>query len=238
MYLLIDAGNTRVKFAGHDGQQWLFEQAEAHDALQLALPAGFVPHTVHWLSVAGEALNARIASLLGPHALRMTRVSASAAAAGLRNDYAQPAQLGADRWAAAVGAWHQVRGACLVVSAGTATTVDVVTADGVFAGGCILPGLDMMRAALASGTAALPFAEGRLVARPRNTADAIYAGCIHAQLGAIERMRASLPAGAPLLLAGGAAGVLREHLAEPLVWAPSLVLEGLLQIARSAPVAS
>ena len=62
--------------------------------------------------------------------------------------------------AALVGARASVSGACVVVCAGTATTIDVLSADGEFRGGLILPGFDLMRAALANNTAQLPLAEG------------------------------------------------------------------------------
>ena len=81
---------------------------------------------------------------------------------------------------------------CLVVCAGTATTIDRLDADGRFVGGVILPGFDLMRSALAGNTAQLPLAEGELRAVPTNTMDAIISGCLNAQLGAIERLFAPL----------------------------------------------
>jgi type III pantothenate kinase len=76
----------------------------------------------------------------------------------------------------------------------------------VFRGGLILPGFDLMRAALARNTAQLPLAEGVFRAAPRNTSDAIFSGCLQAQLGAVERMFAGIAAeaGARCLLTGGA----------------------------------
>lgn len=229
MHLFIDAGNTRIKYAGHDGTAWVFRSwADSNAAAALSLPTGFIPQRILIASVATAETNAAMMRQLAGWAERIEWFRATAACAGLRNDYAQPTQLGADRWAAALGAWNLVRGACLVVNAGTATTLDMITSEGVFAGGCILPGLEMMRRSLAQGTADLPLAEGLLQARPRNTADAIFSGCLNAQLGAIERMRAALPAAAPLVLAGGAALALRDHLTGQLEWAPYLVLDGLL----------
>ncbi|HSD38491.1 MAG TPA: type III pantothenate kinase [Rhodocyclaceae bacterium] len=234
MYLFIDAGNTRIKYAGHDGGGWLFHEAVPSDAsVPLVLPAGFVPQRILIASVAGAASNAFIAAQLAPWAERLEWFRSTTECCGLRNGYADPSQLGADRWAGAVAAWRRVQGACLVVAAGTATTVDVITEEGVFAGGCILPGLEMMRRALAGGTAGLPFATGHFEAVPRNTADAIFSGCLNAQLGAIARMRSSLPADAPVLLAGGAGAALRDGIAAPLEVLPSLVLEGLYRAASS-----
>ena len=71
--------------------------------------------------------------------------------------------------------------------AGTATTIDSLDAAGTFLGGMILPGLDLMRRALARDTAGLAYADGQYAAQPRCTDDAIVTGCIEAQAGAIER---------------------------------------------------
>jgi type III pantothenate kinase len=233
MYLFIDAGNTRIKYAGHDGKDWLFQEAVPSDAsATFSLPPGFVPQRIVIACVAGAAVSARIEQQLSAWPERIEWFRSTAACAGLRNVYEDPAQLGADRWAAAVGAWLRVKGACLVVVAGTATTIDVLTADGIFAGGCILPGLEMMRRSLAQGTAALPLAAGLYVELPRNTADAIASGCLNAQLGAIQSMRRSLPPHAPILLAGGAADALSGALEGRVELMPQLVLEGLLGFSR------
>lgn len=235
MFLLIDAGNTRLKLGLHDGHHWLQREALAYEALSCCawltgvLAAG--PRVVI-SNVAGEAVGQQLRACLGDAPVHVEWLQASAARGGVRNAYEQPQTLGPDRWAALIGAWHLQRTACLVVNAGTATTVDVLTDDACFAGGCILPGFDLMRASLASGTARLPLVEGAPQVLPRNTADAIYNGCLQAQLGAIERLRTQLPAGAPVVLSGGAAERLQAFIPAPLVSAPWLVMEGLLEIAR------
>jgi type III pantothenate kinase len=237
MYLFIDAGNTRIKYAGQDGKNWLFHAAVPSDAsVPLTLPAGFAPQRIVIVSVAGAPTNAFIAAQLAQWAERIQYFRSGVECCGLRNGYAEPTKLGADRWAGAVGAWQRIHGACLVVGAGTATTIDLITGEGVFAGGCIMPGLDMMQRSLASGTAALPIAAGRFEALPRNTADAIFSGCLNAQFGAIERMRRHLPAGAPVLLAGGAGAALRSGIEGVVETVPCLVLEGLSHATSSVPL--
>jgi type III pantothenate kinase len=119
--------------------------------------------------------------------------------------------------------------------AGTATTVDTLAGDGRFLGGLILPGLDLMRRALARDTAALPLAAGKYSAYPRCTDDAIISGCIEAQAGAIERACARLDPGALCLLSGGAASTIGEHLKVPHRLIANLVLEGLLRLAVADP---
>ena len=114
---------------------------------------------------------AYVAQALVPLSPGLENFLATPEAAGVRNGYARPAQLGADRWAALVGAWNQERRPCLVVNAGTALTIDVLLEDperpghGYFAGGCILPGFDLMRGALNRHTAQLPLAEGDFAER-------------------------------------------------------------------------
>ncbi|MFZ2853320.1 MAG: type III pantothenate kinase, partial [Rhodocyclaceae bacterium] len=192
-------------------------------------------------NVAGAAVGETLAALLArrhPDAAEMAEplwLHASAQACGVRNAYERPEQLGADRWAALIGARAQSGGACLVVCAGTATTVDRLDAEGLFCGGLILPGYDLMRGALAGNTAQLPLADGEFRALPRNTMDAIVSGCLHAQAGAIERMFAPIAgeAGALCLLTGGGAARLAPHLAIPLLLNENLILDGLARYGAS-----
>jgi type III pantothenate kinase len=130
-----------------------------------------------------------------------------------------------------VGARAKTQGACLVVCAGTATTVDWLDAAGNFRGGLILPGLRLMCAALAKNTAQLPDADGEYRGEPRNTMDAIVSGCLHAQAGAIERMfaRVSAEGEALCLVTGGAAYRIAPCLEIPFRMEEMLVLDGLLR---------
>jgi type III pantothenate kinase len=153
---------------------------------------------------------------------------------GVRNGYKKPAQLGADRWASLIAARELHAGASLVVNAGTATTIDLLDADGRFRGGLILPGLNLMRTALAGNTADLPLAVASHAAIPTDTDSAIVSGALEATVGAIERMFSRLQ-GQPAicLLSGGAAGELQPLLQIPLQNVEDLVLRGLACIAMS-----
>ena len=124
---------------------------------------------------------------------------------------------------------------CVVVMAGTATTIDTLDGEGHFLGGLILPGFDLMRHSLARDTAALPLAAGSYSLHPRCTDDAIVSGCIEAQVGAIERAHARLGGGANCLLSGGGAADLGAHLDVPHQQVGNLVLEGLLRLAEDHP---
>jgi type III pantothenate kinase len=132
-------------------------------------------------------------------------------------------------------------GASLVVNAGTATTVDMLTAEGEFLGGAILPGVELMRFVLHEHTGRLPLQEGNYADAPRSTLDAIETGCRHAQAGAVERMyrvfREAAPA--PLcIVAGGAGRSLVDQLSMPRRYVENLVLDGLAHIALSERAAA
>lgn len=242
MILCVDCGNSRVKWGLRDGLHWAARGSLANSglaslgaAVAAARDGGPDVRRILACNVAGPAAEAAVEGLAAALGGRPEWVVGEAERCGVRNGYARPGQLGADRWAALIGARSLHRGPCLVVCAGTATTVDVLLADGLFAGGLILPGLELMRRALARETAGLPLAAGSLVPLPRNTDDAIASGCLQATLGAVERMFAPLAAAgadALCLLSGGAAAALAPHLRLPHEAVDDLVLEGLARIGR------
>ncbi|MFM9971443.1 MAG: type III pantothenate kinase, partial [Burkholderiales bacterium] len=137
------------------------------------------------------------------------------------------------RWAALIGARALYQGNCLVVMAGTATTLDMLSASGEFRGGAILPGVLLMKQALAGHTAGLKFASGDVVDTPRNTANAIETGCVLAQVGTIEKMLRDFAPDALCVLSGGGASQLAPRLNIPYRVVDNLVLEGLVRMSDS-----
>jgi type III pantothenate kinase len=238
MILAIDCGNTRLKWGLRDGAAW--RKTGAVPLAELSgLESGWrriaAPDAIVICNVAGGAARKRIEKLLSRWRVAPVWVKPKRSECGVTNAYSDPGRLGADRWAALIGAWSLRRGPCLVVMAGTATTADILEGDGTFAGGAILPGLDLMRRSLADNTAGLPLAKGRFSEAPRNTADAIETGCLLAQAGAIERMLAGLRGGASCVLSGGAAQAIAERLRAPVRIVDNLVLEGAARIAAGSP---
>jgi len=237
MILAIDCGNTRVKWGLREpwesGSAWrALGSVPVADIARLEsdwspLPA---PSRIVIANVAGEPARKALLEQLSRWVVKPCWITAQAAQCGVTNGYADPGRLGADRWAALIGAWHLQRGACLVVNAGTATTVDMLSSQGLFRGGIIIPGVDLMKRALAQHTAGLPLTQGRMVDEPQCTADAIETGCLHAQAGAIERMYARLEAGAVCLLSGGNAERIQPVLNIQARAVDNLALEGLLRI--------
>lgn len=238
MILCIDSGNSRIKWGMHDGSRWLAQAALAQedDAGLSALPDAWPePQRVMLANVAGPAAGERIRHQLARWGSRFCEVRPQAAGGGVTNLYDDPSRLGVDRWCALVGARSLTPDACLVVMAGTAVTIDSLDADGRFLGGMILPGVDLMRRALASETAGLPLADGRHVACPRRTDDAIATGIVEALAGAVERAYLRLGgADKSCLLSGGNAGLLAPALVIPVRRAENLPLEGLRALAVAA----
>lgn len=239
MILCLDAGNTRLKWGLLAPAGWRAQGACAYAAFAAArLPAP--AQRILACNVAGPQVAAQIAGLAAAQGWPLEWFISRAAACGVVNGYADPARLGADRWAALLGVRAQHAGAALVVMAGTATTIDVLAADGRFRGGLILPGLDLMLAALTTHTAQLNAASGHYCPLPTNTADAMLGGAIDATLGAIERMACRLAsADFVLFVSGGNAPRLLPHLrgqiglSDRIQPVEHLVLDGLACWARS-----
>lgn len=233
--LLIDAGNTRIKWAVVKDPQsdWLAAGMLPHVELdQLAKRLQSHPFTSALISnVAGAAVAAQLTQQLAdcgiaPPALIWFQSTPDCG--GVRNGYRQPQQLGSDRFASLIGARHLFpQEALLVVTCGTATTIDALEADGRFTGGMILPGLGTMAQSLAVKTALLPavsaVSSGQLFAD--NTQDAIISGCVSAQVGAIERALLQRPS--RCIISGGAASYIAPQLTAPCEQIDNLVLIGL-----------
>ena len=234
--LLIDAGNTRLKWALVDGTSWCEQGSALYSdlsALADVLDAGLCCYIA---SVAGVQRENQIKTLFEAAAIAPTWLAAAAQFSDIRNGYEKPQQLGVDRWMGLVGARQRTREAVLVVSAGTALTVDALSADGMFLGGLIVPGYVLMRQALAQGTARVDAGDGHSQAFPRTTADAVESGIVAALCGAIARQHAHLAAMAgtvpPCLLTGGDAEKLLPHLPIAVQHMPALVLEGIDCVGR------
>ena len=248
--LLVDVGNTRVKWRMLRGSRAGRVHARAHRgsaaafaALVRAAPADI--ERVVAVCVAGakleRALSAAVRARFG---VRVEFARSTRRAAGVRNGYRETWRLGADRWGGVIAA-HALAGArpVLVVNAGTALTVDLVGADGRHHGGAIAPGPDTMIESLLQGTHGIRRrAHG---ARPRgararglfarDTASAIEAGALNAAGALVERAMIHARAAGTrprVLLTGGGAGPLRTHIKSAVRVVPDLVLRGLAILAR------
>jgi type III pantothenate kinase len=245
--LLVDIGNTRVKWAACVDGVLEPQQAAAYaqwtlDDWQRTLFGARRVDRVVATSVADERSTHRLAEAARRSGVNDVRfVASTALAGGVRNAYPDPGLLGVDRWVAVIGAYHLCGGACCVVDVGTAATVDGVDARGTHLGGYIVPGPHMMvrslhagTTQLASYTAASGAHAGALLAD--NTREAIERGCRVALAALVDRAHADL-AGATgcmptLVLTGGAAMEIQPWITVPVRSVPDLVLRGLAHLAQ------
>jgi type III pantothenate kinase len=243
LILAIDAGNSRVKWGWHDGSGWtsvatvsLIEFAASGDHVNPFSVTHEDPERIIISNVAGDGAHHLLVNWTSIFEAEPLWLRAKGEGWGVSNRYDRPEQLGPDRWAALIAARALHAGPCLVVNAGTATTVDMLTGDGTFLGGVILPGVELMRFVLHEHTGRLPIQEGGHRDAPRNTADAIETGCRHAQAGAVERMYRvfrDLELNPLCIVSGGAARVLVDQLSMPRRYVENLVLDGLAHIAHT-----
>lgn len=241
MILVLDCGHSRLAwgFAGEHG--WAVQGTVANQDIGTLALRNWQnlqrPMRVVGINVAGEAVRVRVEAQLTRWRLMPQWLIATEAACGVGNRYALPSQLGADRWAALVAARTRVAQElfpppCVVVNARTAITVDALDAAGVFRGGVVLPGLNLMLQALAANTS-LKIPPGKYEHFPVNNADALMSGAVQAVCGTIEQMRGRLGGEDVTVkcILGGAAGEIATHLTAPVEVVDNLVLEGALALA-------
>jgi type III pantothenate kinase len=244
--LLVDIGNTRVKWAVLRGNKLGRMQAALHAGkpavLRALVRAAPRVDDVVAVCVMGARLERVLAAAvkqrfgITPRFIRSTRT-----AMGVRSGYRETWRLGADRWVGAIGAFDLARGAVVVANIGTALTIDAVTAAGKHLGGAIVPGPSTMIESLLAGTHGIRRrARGGTVSTrslfAADTANALGAGATYAAAAFIDRAVAQASAMMrvrPLLiLTGGAAPALRRYIKSGGRVVPDLVLRGLAALAR------
>lgn len=243
--LLVDLGNSRLKWAEYDGKLWRTGAVPLADEKNIAVLLDGAwgkitpPRRVILCSVSSPERLHGLEQWLHAHwAIAAHIARAQAQQLGVKNLYRRPEQLGADRWAALIGARGLTNSAACVVDAGTAVTVDALSASGEFLGGAIFPGLRLLRDSLARGTEAIAATEGNAAdCVGRSTEDAVAAGTLHGLAGAVERLidehRHALGEPMAVFLTGGDAPALAAHLRVKAMPVPDLVLKGLARIADS-----
>ena len=219
MILLLDAGNSRLKWALCSANSVkLHQQGICHyyqpDQINRVCQK-YCPDAVYALAVCGPKKKDWIQTQI-PQPIQWQH--AKAEAMGIVCNYDNPAQLGADRWFNILGGrYFNQQGALLVVSCGTAMTLDVLAENNYYLGGSICPGIQMMHQALGEQTAQLKQPLGHFADFARNTQDALMSGIIDASIGAINRIQHRLSFSHPksdvkIVLTGGNAHVLHPFL--------------------------
>jgi type III pantothenate kinase len=240
-WLLVDNSNTRTKFALGNAaglHPWRSTLTTAEISLETlshlladvafdhALVGSVVPEK-------GQILREYLTTRTDPHFV------SHASPLGMGIDYPQPAQIGADRLANAVGVLTRHGAPAVVIDFGTAVTFDVISATPAYCGGVIAPGLGAMSGYLTRKTALLP--EIELIepasAIGKSTTHAMQAGAVFGYRGLVReilaRIRAELPGDVRIVATGGDAALIARGLPEIATVDTDLTLDGLRQIAAT-----
>ena len=245
--LLVDIGNTRVKWALLRGLHLGRMRALPHGGQRAALLSlvRAAPRDVARVvavCVAGTKLERALAAAVRARfGVACEFMRSERSAAGVRNGYRDTWRLGADRWVSVIGA-HVTAGGrpAVIANIGTALTIDAVSGDGRHLGGAIAPGPGTMVQSLLAGTHGIRRRASGGAVRTRglfapDTASGLDAGATYAAAAFIDRAfreAAAVMRGRPvLLLSGGAAPALRRYIKSPVRAVPDLVLRGLAVLA-------
>ena len=243
MRLLIDIGNTRLKWAvlkeGMLGKQHSFRYQQEYlpDQLFSHWSTLISPAGVHVASVAGEQITNGLRQWVAIHwGCPVEILHSEKQCCGVINGYTKPESLGVDRWAAMVAAFGIIGSSVCVIDSGTAVTFDVINSKGRHLGGVIAPGQDMMRHALLDSTARVFIDEPSRAVEllGTDTTSCVLSGGLQATIGLIERMaqqvQHQLDEAAVLVLTGGGADHLIPLLSIPYQHVENLVLQGVARI--------
>jgi type III pantothenate kinase len=243
--LLLDVGNTRLKWGVMKDGAIHRTGHISHDNIRkagLAALTSKLPRDVDAVmasNVAGTSFATRLAGVISLHCgCEVHFARSERSACGVTNGYRLPRRLGVDRWVAMIGAWAEFGKPCLVVDVGTAMTIDAIGRDGQHLGGQILPGVALMREALAGHTSELPKVTARSAKAAsgmdmfgNSTTAAITHGTYAAVVGAVEHAAEALRGGGyrkpAVVLTGGDASRILTALGGAPSHRPNLVLQGL-----------
>lgn len=243
MILLVDIGNSRIKWACLEADKLLPSSCYDYKVREMSWDwlgtVTHVPESIYVINVGSDEVEIRLAEACREYwGITPVRLHTESYIAGLRNGYDNPLILGVDRWAAMLGAYQLVKDAVLVIDCGTACSADVVDVHGRHLGGALIPGLALMQQSLSAGTVRIgtPSNERISPVLGTTTTGCIQFGATEAILGFIERMErhASTLTGArgTVFLTGGGAPALLPRLQNHVRYEKELVFLGMVGLVR------
>lgn len=223
-YLLLDGGNSQLKWAWVDQDQQLHFGGRAPYA-NLQAFADFLRQFPRDFPILGCAVCGakKIAAVEQAASGRFIRwLPSMRHALGVTNHYYKVQQHGSDRWFNVLGSRLFSQNSCVVVSCGTAITIDAVTQDHHYLGGSIMPGFNLMKEAMAVKTANLNQPIGKAYPFATSTSNALASGMQDAASGAVilmhQRLKERQQGGqVDIILTGGGAAKIEQHLPKALI---------------------
>ena len=236
MILLVDIGNTRLKWAQHQAGKLFHTGAISHvdksvnSVLLSAWQNMQPPEKILLACVSSKMVKQALYSIveqLWPNS-QIQEIQTKKYAKGVSNAYLKPEKLGVDRWLALLAAYHHFTAPICVVDCGTAITLDVIDQQGMHLGGMIMPGLSLMKQALHRGTADLNVcSEVHKLGLANDTEAAIFNGNLNAIKGFIELGLAQYNKPLQLIVTRGVAKFLADILKLDAIVDTELVFKGL-----------
>lgn len=244
MKLLIDIGNSRVKWAVlhdkklHSPVAAAWKNLDRNGLFKKVLAVRETPKQVYIANVAGEDIGAGFAAaIIDKWDITPVFARVDAECAGVANAYHDISQLGIDRWLAVIAAWRRYQAPACIVSCGTAVTIDGVS-EGQHLGGLIIPGLHMMQDLLVRETSGINAEAGDdfKLEFGRSTAECINYGSTRAIVSLVDHVAAEMYGryGKALsrVITGGYAERVNALLVNKFEHDPHLVLHGLAIVAE------
>ena len=252
MLLAIDVGNTNTKFAVYDGATWRGQWRASTQTTRTADEYGpWFAQTLATANLGFDDITACIISTVVPQALFNLRnfsrryvnaepmvIGEDGLKLGIEVRITKPNEAGADRLVNSVGAFIQYGGPAIVIDSGTATTFDIVGADGAFEGGIILPGINLSLQALHDAAARLPRVEirdpGCVIGKDTVSAmqSGIYWGSIDMIEGLVARIKKEYGKPMKTIATGGVASLFEGAFPTIDHFDQDLTSRGLLEIFR------
>lgn len=252
MLLAIEQGNTNTLFAVHDGTDWIAQWRTATESTRTADEyAVWLAQLLGMRGLALEALTACIISSVVPQSIFNLRnlsrrwlnaeplvIGDSGVDLGIQARILKPTEAGADRLVNAVGAHLKYPGDLIVIDSGTATTFDVVAADGAFEGGVIAPGINLSLQALHEAAAMLPRIAiqkpDRVIGKDTvsNMQSGVFWGYVALIEGLVARIKAEWASPMTVIGTGGVASLFEGATDAIDVFDSDLTIRGLLEIHR------
>lgn len=247
MILLIDLGNTRIKWAELSQGQILFGGAKAHKKQNLSelMPEMWShlskPESIWVANVAGDSFSSEMQQWFEKNwNMQAHFVNSSSHYADVKNTYQHAEKLGVDRWLNLIAAREQIKEPVCIVDCGSFLTIDIMDETGQHQGGYITSGLDMMYAALSY------YSQGRLTVTIEqhenlaglgtSTRECIVKGCCQMLVAFINRVTAQTAEKfgdkTQFIITGGDTALLMPFLTQAYHQRPALVFEGLALLAQ------
>ncbi|MBQ7106485.1 MAG: type III pantothenate kinase [Clostridia bacterium] len=246
MLLAVDIGNTNITLGLYDGEVLVFtarlatEVRRTSDQYAIDIKDILALHGCNYHNIEDAVISSVVPSVGNSISRAVSMLCnivpltlAPGVKTGLHIKIDNPAQLGADLAAGAVGALHEYTMPCIVIDMGTASTISVLDKNGAFIGGAIAAGVNLTLKALTENTSQLPAIsiESPASVIGTNTADCMRSGLVLGTAsmldGMIERIEESLGECATVVATGGLSREIIAHCNHSIIYNENLLLDGL-----------